>query len=223
MPGISIPARAQHTASVIFAHGLGDSGAGWSFLPELMAAQKLLPGVKWILPNAPMLPVTVNMGMKMPAWYDIASLGDIDQRTEDEAGMLKSAASLHALVDEEIAGGLASNKVVLAGFSQGCAMALLAGLTCKKPLAAIVGMSGYLPLREKLPNLATEANKETPIWLAHGTADPVVNPKFGQLSQSYLKEKMGRKVEWQTYQGLAHSADPRELMDLAAFLKRVLA
>ena len=108
-----IPARAAHTVSVIFVHGLGDSGHGWSFFPELAAAQNRLAQVKWILPNAPIQPVTLNGGVPMPSWYDILSLDRINAR-EDEAGILASVKYLHGLVDAEVDDG---KKVVIAGFS----------------------------------------------------------------------------------------------------------
>ncbi|BFZ58556.1 hypothetical protein PYCC9005_005619 [Savitreella phatthalungensis] len=213
-----IPARAAHTVSVIFVHGLGDSGHGWSFFPELAAAQNRLAQVKWILPNAPIQPVTLNGGVPMPSWYDILSLDRINAR-EDETGMLASVSYLHGLVDKEVDDG---KKVVVAGFSQGSAMSLLAGLTYKRPLAGIVGLSGYLPLRQKAFGLRADANKNTPIWMGHGTADPVVNFEYGKQSADLLKEN-GHSVDFNAYRGLGHSADPKEIGELMSFIEKVVS
>lgn len=153
-------------------------------------------------------------------------------RVEDESGMLKSVKIIHALVDQEIKAGIDSDHMyvlhekkvlelmvrsVVAGFSQGCAMSLLSGLMYPKQLGAIVGLSGYLPLRQKLTQLQTEANRTTPVWLGHGTADPVVNFKYGQMTAKVLKEA-GMNVSWNTYPGVGHTADPKEIQDLASFL-----
>lgn len=110
---LTIPARSLHTTTVVFLHGLGDSGHGWSFLPELFATQNVLPHVKWVLPSAPNTPVTLNGGMSMPSWYDIYTLDRINAR-EDDAGMLRTVAFVHGLLDKEVADG---KKVVVAGFS----------------------------------------------------------------------------------------------------------
>jgi lysophospholipase-2 len=218
---IVIPARQQpHTATVIVLHGLGDTGDGWAgAAPELAQA---LPHARFIFPHAPDRPISLNYGMKMPGWYDIKSLEDIDQR-EDREGILES----QRYVLEELVGGSggdasssSSARTAVVGFSQGGAIALSC-LRGSKKLAGVVGMSTYVPLRKEAPIVA-DANKETPILLCHGDADAVVSYSFGLSASELLKEATQAPVEFKTYRGMAHSACPEELRDVAAFLKKVL-
>eukprot|EP00775_Hariotina_reticulata_P004763 gene4762-5013_t len=209
-------AREKHTGTVIMLHGLGDSGEGWASVGVEWA-----PGmehVKFMFPHAPNRPITVNFGMRMPGWYDIASLEDIDQR-EDKAGLLESKRYVEELVQQEIAAGIPSHRVVVAGFSQGGAVALMA-LRSQLKLAGVVGLSTYLPLRKE-PPLVSEANLKTPIFMAHGDADYTVEYKFGVNSYNMLKE-LGCDITFKTYRGMAHGANPQELADVKAFLQKVL-
>ncbi len=135
--------------------------------------------------------------------------------------MLRSSKILHELIDKEVQAGIPSENIVIAGFSQGSAMAILTGLSHPKPLAAIVGMSGYLPLRTKIHQLASDANKATKVWLGHGQVDPVVNFRYGKLTRDTLKD-LGYDVSWNEYPGLGHSAHPKEMTDLAEFLKHTV-
>ncbi|KAK9720710.1 hypothetical protein K7432_003986 [Basidiobolus ranarum] len=209
-------ARGKHSATVIFIHGLGDSGNGWA--PATASIAPLLPHVKFVLPNAPNQPVTLNNGMAMPSWYDIYSLEAID-REEDEKGMLASSRSINSLIQKEIDAGIPANRIVLAGFSQGSAMSLLTGLTTEYKIAGIVALSGYLPLRNTIFSMV--ADKKVPIFMGHGTADPVVQFQFGQMSSEQLQAK-GYNVEFHAYPGMAHSCCDEELRHMAKFLQTVI-
>ncbi|RKP11177.1 Phospholipase/carboxylesterase/thioesterase [Thamnocephalis sphaerospora] len=220
MPGtssVSSP-RKKHTATVFFMHGLGDSGAGWAPVTEEL--RTLLPHVKFVLPNAPARPVTLNFGMSMPAWYDIHSLADMDQ-DEDEAGMLASSLKISHMIRDEVHAGIPSNRIVVGGFSQGGAMSLLCGLSSEHKLAGIVNLSGYLPLRTKIFAMASEANKKTPLLMAHGDADEVVAYKFSTLSAQTL-QKAGYPVTFKAYGGMGHATCPQEIGDLLRFLNEVI-
>jgi predicted esterase len=197
---IVIQAQGKHTATIIVCHGLGDSGAGWVFLAEQFLQQKKLEQVKFIFPNAPSIPITINGGMRMPGWYDITSLNSID-RGEDEVGVTQSKGYLHGLIRQEIAAGIPSERIVLGGFSQGGAMSLIAGLTCPQKLAGVFGLSSYLLLQNKFESMARvsgDANLKTPVFLGHGNADPVVKYEFGKLTAEALKG-MGFDVDFRTY------------------------
>jgi predicted esterase len=156
----------------------------------------------------------------MPGWYDIESFGDVANRSDDEAGILRSRTYFHKLISDEIASGIPSTRIVLGGFSQGGAMSLLSGATCPSQLAGIFGLSCYLLLQKKFQSLAAAdaPNAKTPVFMGHGDADPVVQYKWGQATAAQLKE-WGYDVEFKTYEGLPHSADPEELADLAGWLK----
>ena len=189
------------------------------FLADQFRQQNKFPEVKFVFPNAPSIPITLNMGMRMPGWYDIADLGDIAGRSEDETGILRSQKVFHSLIADEIKTGIPTERIVLGGFSQGGAMSLMAGLTCETKLGGIFGLSCYLLLREKLQSLipAENPNKATPIFMGHGDMDPVVQNKWGKMTADKLKE-WGWNVDFRTYPGLPHSASPQELDDLEKYL-----
>ena len=203
-------------AAVIVLHGLGADGN--DFVP---VAQMLDPGVgvRYVFPNAPEMPVTINNGYVMRAWYDIRE-GDLTQR-EDEAGLRRSQQAIDALIEREIARGIPAHRIVLMGFSQGCAMTLLSGLRQSHRLAGLVGLSGYLPLAATTAAECNPANQNTPIFLAHGTEDPVVPLQRAIASRDQL-QALGYRVDWHQYP-MPHSVCPDEVADIDAFLKRVLA
>jgi len=217
-----VPAVKKHTATVIMAHGLGDSGAGWVSLAENWRRRQKFDEVKFIFPNAPMIPITVNQGMKMPGWYDIPTFKDLTSR-HDEVGILKSQEYFHGLVDSEVAAGIPSNRIVLGGFSQGGAMAIFSGITATKKLGGIFGLSCYLLLHDRIKNFVPEdnINKETPIFMGHGDSDPLVLPRWGQLTAEMMT-KEGYKVNFKMYRGLEHSADPDEIDDVEKFLNETI-
>ncbi|KAF2135769.1 uncharacterized protein K452DRAFT_238740 [Aplosporella prunicola CBS 121167] len=217
-----VPALKRHTATVIVAHGLGDSGAGWMFLAENWRRRNKFDEVSFIFPSAPEIPITINMGMRMPGWYDLHSLSDIN-RSEDEVGIKRSMDYFHSLIKDEMDKGIKSERIVIGGFSQGGAMSLLSGVTCPQKLGGIFGLSSYLLLRDKFRDMvpAENPNKDTPIFMGHGDADPVVQYVWGQGTASMLKE-WGWTVDFRTYPGLPHSADPEEIDDLERYLKKQL-
>ncbi|KAI9744520.1 MAG: hypothetical protein M1818_002049 [Claussenomyces sp. TS43310] len=218
-----VPAVKRHTATVIMAHGLGDSGAGWVSLAENWRRRQKFEEVKFIFPNAPSIPITVNMGMRMPGWYDIANFEDIRGREEDETGILKSQEYFHSLIKSEIDGGVPSNRIVLGGFSQGGAMSLFSGVTCPTQLAGFFGLSSYLLLSGKAKDMIPKSNpnKDTPIFMGHGNVDPVVKTQWGVTTAGALKD-MGFNVKLKIYDGLGHSATPEEIDDLEIYLKERL-
>lgn len=177
------------------------------------------PETKFIFPNAPQIPITVNMGMRMPGWYDIADFGELANRTDDESGIIKSQKVFHSLIAEEVKAGIPTERIVLGGFSQGGAMSLLAGVTSPTKLGGIFGLSCYLLLKDKIREMvpADSPNKATPIFMGHGTGDPVVKYQYGQATANQLKE-WGWNVDFRTYPGLPHSAAPEELEDLEKYL-----
>ncbi|CAK7229514.1 hypothetical protein SCUCBS95973_007248 [Sporothrix curviconia] len=210
----------RHTATVIFAHGLGDSGHGWASAVENWRRRQRLDEVKFVLPHAPVIPITVNM----------ASLGGSAESlrgNEDEAGLVESRDYFQKLVQQEVDNGIPADRIVLGGFSQGGAVALFSGLTSLVKLAGIVGMSTYLPLSLKLESTyipkpaSANVNAQTPIIMCHGTVDPVLPFQLGLLSKDHLV-KLGYPVEWKEYAGMPHSAVPEELDDIEEFLHKVL-
>ncbi|CAK7275548.1 hypothetical protein SEPCBS57363_006749 [Sporothrix epigloea] len=223
-------AGTRHTATVIFAHGLGDSGHGWAAFVENWRRRQRLDEVKFVLPHAPEIPITVNMGYKMPGWYDIAALGLSAgqlRENEDEAGLLESREYFQKLVQQEIDSGISADRIVLGGYSQGGAVALFTGLTSLVKLAGIVGMSTYLPLSLKLESTyipkpaSANVNAQTPIIMCHGTADPVLPYQLASMSRDHLV-KLGYPVEWKEYAGMPHTVLPEELDDVEDFLRKVL-
>jgi phospholipase/carboxylesterase len=208
-------------ASVIVLHGLGADGT--DFLPFADEVElKAIGPVRWLLPRAPVRPVTVNNGHRMRAWYDIVEFGaQAKSPREDDAGLRESFAAVHALIDREVARGVPAHRIVLAGFSQGCAITLGAGLRYRERLAGLVGMSGYLPLASNTAAERSDANAQTPIFLAHGRRDPVVGLDRGIASRDALTA-LGYSVEWHDYP-MEHSVCAEEVADLQRFLQRVLA
>jgi len=201
------------TASVIWLHGLGADGHDF----EPIAAQLRLPAalpVRFVFPHAPLRSVTLNAGMHMPAWYDIRGL-DADS-PEDAAGIRRAARWIDGLIGRESQRGVPSERIVVAGFSQGGALALWSGLCHPHPLAGILGLSAYLPLRADLAHERSPANARTPIFLAHGTADTVVSHELGLRSREALLE-LGYPVDWHSYP-MGHEVCPEEIMDIRTWL-----
>jgi phospholipase/carboxylesterase len=204
-------------ASIIVLHGLGADGNDFVPFTQELDLRAVGP-VRWVFPHAPVIPVTINGGYRMRAWYDIVA-GDLGRR-QDEKGLRQSQALVEELIAREKKRGTPAERIVLAGFSQGCAMALLTGLRHAERLAGIVGMSGYLPLAETTQAERSEANRLTPIFLAHGTTDPVVPLAGGEMSRDALRA-LGLDVEWHEYP-MPHSVCMEEVRDLNAWLLKVL-
>ncbi|KAJ9298949.1 hypothetical protein DTO271G3_3191 [Paecilomyces variotii] len=223
-----VPALKKHTATVIMAHGLGDSGAGWMSLAQNWRRRGKFDEVSFIFPNAPVIPITVNFGMSMPGWYDIAKLGrDMDYEeflsNQDEPGILRSRDYFNTLIKGEIEKGIKPSRIVLGGFSQGGAMSLFTGITGEQKLGGVFGLSCYLLLSDRIKKYIPEnfPNKDTPFFMAHGKADEVVKYNYGVMSKDALVE-MGINVEFHDYEDLGHSADPDEIEALERFLDKTL-
>jgi phospholipase/carboxylesterase len=215
---IDIETAPQPRASIIVMHGLGADGNDFVPFAREIDLHSVGP-VRWVFPHAPVMPVTINGGYRMRAWYDVLA-GDLRQR-QDEQGLRASLAMIEEVIAREKERGIAANRIVLAGFSQGCAMALLTGLRHGERLAGIVGMSGYLPLAETTDKERNAANHTTPIFLAHGTMDPVVPLQAGEMSRDALRA-LGYTVDWHQYP-MPHSVCMEEVEDLRAWLLKVLA
>jgi phospholipase/carboxylesterase len=205
-------------ASLIVLHGLGADGH--DFVP---IAQELdlraVGGARFVFPHAPMRPVTMNGGYVMRAWYDIA--GTPQARVEDEAGLRASQELIESLIERERQRGVPASRIVLMGFSQGCALTLLTGLRHAERLAGLVGLSGYLPLSSRTAAEGSVANAGVPIFLAHGREDPMIAIDRALASRDALLA-LGYPVEWHDY-AMAHSVCMDEINDLNRWLLRVLA
>jgi phospholipase/carboxylesterase len=218
LPCIEIETAPNPSAAVIWLHGLGADGN--DFVPIISQLNlSECPAIRFVFPSAPSMAVTVNGGYVMPAWYDITER-DINAR-EDLAGIHKSAAAISQLIEREASRGIAYEKIVLAGFSQGCAMSLQVGLRFPHRLAGIMALSGYLPLANSLTLERSEANGKTPILMAHGVWDAVITLERAEASADIL-EKLGYQVGWNTYP-MEHSLHPDELVDISRFLSAVLS
>ena len=217
LPCIEIETAPNPSATVIWLHGLGADGNDFvPIIPQLNLAK--CPAIRFVFPSAPSMAVTVNGGYVMPAWYDITGR-DISDR-EDITGIHQSATAISELIEREASRGIAYEKIVLAGFSQGSAMSLQVGLRFPHRLAGIMALSGYLPLANSLALERSEANSKTPILMAHGIWDTVITPERAEASADTL-EKLGYQVDWNTYP-MEHSLHPDELVDISNFLTMAL-
>jgi phospholipase/carboxylesterase len=215
---IQIETGPNPTVSVIWMHGLGADGN--DFVPIVNELDLSgCPAIRFVFPHAPMMPVTINNGYVMRAWYDI--LGVDIARREDEAGLRKSQAMIELLIEQEKARGIPADRIILAGFSQGCAMTLQAGLRYSEKLAGLLCLSGYLPLHTTVIAERHAANNATPIFLAHGRGDPVIPILRAEQSRDILKS-LGYSIEWHEYM-MPHSVCAEEIDDIGAWFKRVLA
>jgi phospholipase/carboxylesterase len=214
---IELETGPQPTATVIWLHGLGADGHDFvPVVPELTLAPGL--AVRFIFPHAPFRPVTVNGGYVMRAWYDIYSLENLAR--EDTAGLETARADMESLIREEEARGVPASRIVLMGFSQGGALALYAGLRHPQRLAGIGALSTYLPLADSTLAEAAAANRETPIFMAHGEFDAVVRPELGEQSRDLLRQAR-YPVEWHDYP-MAHGVCGEELAHLGNWLNGCL-
>ncbi|XP_077338195.1 acyl-protein thioesterase 2 [Lithobates pipiens] len=214
---VTVPGGERETAAVIFLHGLGDNGHGWA---ESLSAIKL-PYVKYICPHAPRIPVTLNMKMVMPAWFDLMGLSP--DAPEDEAGIKKATDSIKSIIEHEVKNGIPANRIVLGGFSQGGALSLYTALTCQHKLAGVVGLSCWLPLHKTFPQAACSVNKEISILQCHGEADPMIPVRFGALTSEKLKSVVApSKVQFKTYHGVMHNTNQEEMMAVKDFLEKVI-
>jgi len=205
-------------AAVIWMHGLGADGN--DFVPivrELDLSE--CPAIRFVFPHAETMPVTINNGYVMRAWYDILGMDLV--RREDEVGLRKSQQQIEQLITREIERGIPAEHIILAGFSQGCAMTLQTGLRHPKKLAGLLCLSGYLPLADKLPAECSEANRSTPIFMAHGRVDPVVQIARAETSHDFLT-RLGYAIEWKDY-SMPHSVCEEEIDDIGHVITRWLS
>jgi len=205
-------------AAVIWMHGLGADGN--DFVPivrELDLSE--CPAIRFIFPHAETMPVTINNGYVMRAWYDILGMDLV--RREDEIGLRKSQQQIEQLIAREIERGIPAERIILAGFSQGCAMTLQTGLRYQKKLAGLLCLSGYLPLADKLPAERSEANRDAPIFMAHGRVDTVVQIARAEASRDFLKS-LGYAIEWKDY-SMPHSVCEEEINDIGHIITRWLS
>jgi phospholipase/carboxylesterase len=216
MDAIEMETGAAPRAAVLWLHGLGADGHDFEPIVPELGLPASLP-VRFVFPHAPIRPVTLNQGMRMRAWYDIYRLGG---GPEDEAGIRASEGFLRELVQKEKARGIEASKIVIAGFSQGGAIALQTALRFPERLAGVLALSTYLPLAGKLEAERSPVNGETPIFMAHGTYDDVIPLQRADDSRRAL-EKLGYPVQWHAYP-MPHSVCPQEIADIAAFLVRLL-
>lgn len=214
-----VEAASAHSATVILMHGLGDSASGW-IDTAASALSPALPHVKFILPTAEERPVTINGGMLMNAWYDIKSLSS-HRELETCAGIGASRTTINRLMEAETSKGIAPERIVLAGFSQGGALALYVGLKQPATLAGIVVLSGYMPLPDDLKGASAET-LATPVLQCHGDRDGVVPLAYGKDAHDRLVALGAKNAAWKVYPGMAHSASDDELGDVIDFLRRVL-
>lgn len=218
LPCVEIETAANPRHAIVWLHGLGADGNDFAaVVPELI--DRAWPPLRFVFPHAPVRPVTINGGVPMRAWYDIKGAAIADK--QDEAGMRESIAQLDALIAREAGRGIAPERVLVAGFSQGGAIALAGGTRHAVRLAGIVALSTYLPLAEKTPAERSAANASTPIFMAHGSHDPVVPQPLGEVSRDALAG-FGYAVEWHSYP-MAHQVCAEEIADLRAWIGARLA
>lgn len=214
LENITIQAQSKESSTIIWMHGLGADGHDFEPVVQMLN----LPHIKFILPHAPYRPVTLNNGYEMRAWYDIFGLQSDSQ--QDEVGINSMQATINAMIEAEIARGIPSQRILLAGFSQGGAMALHTATRFNQPLAGVLALSTYLPLKNQLKEKQHPANKHCPIWMAHGLQDSVITQATAQSSRQTL-EAAGYAVEWHEYD-MPHSVCEAEIDDIRQFLLRVL-
>jgi phospholipase/carboxylesterase len=218
LENIEIETAPNPTAAIIWLHGLGADGN--DFVPIVNELDlRGTPEIRFVFPHAREIPVTLNNGYVMRAWYDITGAELV--KREDEAGLRASQLEIEALIAREKARGIAADKIILAGFSQGCAMALQTGLRHPEKLAGLLCLSGYAPLAAKLSMEREPASLATPIFLAHGRNDAVVPIKRAEDSRELLKA-LGYQVEWHEYP-MEHSLCDEEIDAIGAWVRRVLA
>ena len=215
---IEVETAANPSAAVIWLHGLGADGS--DFVPIVQELDLAgCAAIRFIFPHAATMPVTVNNGYVMRAWYDI--LGADLTRREDATGLRASQAAIEQLIAAQVAAGIPAQRIVLAGFSQGCAMTLQTGLRHSQRLAGLLCLSGYLPLAAVTAAERHSANQDTPIFMAHGRSDSVV-PMARATDSRDLLVGLGHAVEWHDYP-MPHSVCPQEIADIGTWLRRILA
>jgi phospholipase/carboxylesterase len=217
LPTVQVEPKGPARAAVVFLHGLGADGHDFEPVVPYLGLPETL-GVRFVFPHAPSRPVTVNGGLVMPAWFDIRGL-DLAQ-APDAHGIESSSRLVRTLLEHQAERGVPPERTVLAGFSQGGAMALQVGLTHPHRLAGILGLSCYLPLPDHVRGEEARANQRTPIFLGHGTDDDIVALSRGEAARDFLRDA-GYATDWRTYR-MAHAVDAQEIVDVGAWLRERL-
>ena len=218
LDNIEIETAPNPTVAIIWMHGLGADGN--DFVPLVQELDLAgLPGIRFVFPHANTMPVTINGGYVMRAWYDI--MGTDLVRREDEGGLRASQVQVEALIAREKARGIPAERIILAGFSQGCAMTLQTGLRHPEKLGGLLCLSGYVPLSAKLPTERSKESLATPIFMVHGIQDGVIPIARATQSRDLLKS-MGYQIEWHEYM-MQHSLCQEEIEHISAWLKKVIA
>ncbi|KAI9636796.1 acyl-protein thioesterase-1 [Dioszegia hungarica] len=229
---ISVAPKAAHKSTVIFLHGLGDSGHGW--LPVFQRFGTLLPHTKFILPHASERPITRHRGAVLPAWFDMRDYANVsNSQIDDEPGLRATSAQVDKLIQAEVDAGVPENEIVLGGYSQGGAVASWYGVTSGRGLGGVVVLSSWLPLSHKVREEAKATAKDVPVFWGHGEADPIVAYQNAVKSVEILKElglpsvppgeAFARPgVRFESYPGMEHTTCAKEIEDLAGWLKEAL-
>lgn len=217
LPAVEINPAGEVKSSIIWLHGLGASGHDFeAIVPELDIPESL--GLRFVFPHAPEVPVTINNGYVMPAWYDVTSTDFFQQ--EDEAGICTSVQLLENMIAHEIEQGVPEEKIILAGFSQGGAIVLHGGLRYQGKLAGILALSTYLPLREKLQQEHSQTSQTIPVMMMHGTQDAVVPMTLAEQSRDQIKNS-GHQTGWHSYD-MSHTVCSEQIRDIADWIKKIL-
>lgn len=217
LDSVVIEPEAEHRASIIWLHGLGADGHDFEGLvPELNLPAEL--GIRFIFPHAPQRPVTINQGYVMRAWYDISSM--TINENPDREGIRQSVAAIEKLIEGEVNAGIAPGKIILAGFSQGGVIAMHAGLRYAQRLGGIMSLSSYLPLQDELEQQRSRENQQTPLFLAHGTLDPIVPHALGVAARRWLKD-LDYPLQWHEYI-MEHSVCFDEIADIARWIQSTM-
>ncbi|EGV62700.1 phospholipase/carboxylesterase [Yamadazyma tenuis] len=226
---VRVSAKTTAKSAIIFVHGLGDSGEGWSWFPQLLKGMGIispavLDATNFVFPNAPTIPISVNGGYQMPGWFDIFEFGNIKAR-QDIPGFLRSCEVLKALIEEQVnVHNVPREKIIIGGFSQGAAIALATASLLESKVGGVVALSGFCPIIDEIKKLHNKngTNFSIPVFQGHGTADPIIAHQYGQLTAEFYQSLGFTNYRFKSYPGMAHSAGDDELVDVAKFLKDVL-
>lgn len=224
IPGIRIPASKPATAAIIFVHGLGDSGEGWSWFPQLVQRSNLIKNheeINFVFPHAPNMPITANGGYVMPGWFDIYEFGNVNAK-QDIAGFLKSVNVLKSLIKEQTDKKIPAERIIIGGFSQGAAVALATASLIDIKLGGVIGLSGFCPIKSTIEKDFKPINFNTPVFQGHGTSDPIISFQWAQETSEFYKKLGFKDYTFKSYPGVAHSADERELADVQTFINKIL-
>lgn len=215
------PKSGVHKYTFVIVHGFGDSGNGWRSFSNLLQRDPAFADVRFILPNAPVISITAFGNQAAPSWFNIYKMGDPTAK-QDVEGFLGSVQKLRFLIDSEIKAGIPAENIVLGGFSQGAALTIGSAATFDVKLGGFVSLSGFCSIQEAIKPLISKANNGTPMFQGHGTADPVIKYENGKKSNEFLKTSVGmKKIDFHTYNGMAHSTSPEEVADIIQFLKQI--